>query len=51
MNEQKKEMELIYVNQSFENDVLDVQKQSKNGKDLFVLAKGNKPVVKCEIVF
>lgn len=46
-----KEMEVVYASQSFENDVLNVLKLSENGRDLVVLEKENKPVVKCEILF
>lgn len=46
-----KEVEIIYANQSFENDVLDIRKSGFENKDLIVLEKDGKPVVKCEIVF
>ena len=46
-----KEMEVVYASQSFENDVLNVLKLSENGRDIIVLEKENKPVVKCEILF
>ncbi len=46
-----KEMEVIYANQSFENDVLNVHKATVQNKDVLMLEKGNKPIVKCEIVF
>ncbi len=46
-----KEMEVIYTNQSFENDILDVHKISLPDKDVIVLQKQEKPIVKCEILF
>ena len=50
-NKDIKEIEIIYLNQSFENDVLDVKKANSDYKDLIVLEKESRPVVKCEIVF
>lgn len=46
-----KEMEVVYVGQSYENDVLDVLKAEYDGKDYVVLQKGGKPIIKCEIVY
>ncbi len=46
-----KEMEVVYVNQSFENDELDVLKLSEQNKDVIYLQKENKPIIKCEILF
>lgn len=46
-----KEMEVIYANQSYENDTLDVHKASLQNKDVVVLQKQDKPIVKCEILF
>ena len=46
-----KEMEVCYVSQSYENDLLDVLKASEPDRDLIVLKKDKKPVIKCEIVF
>ncbi len=46
-----KEIEVIYANQSFENDLLDVLKLSTPKKDAIILQKENKPVIKCEILF
>ncbi len=46
-----KEMEVIYANQSFENDIIDVYKISLQDKDVLVLQKGDTSVVKCEILF
>lgn len=45
------EMEVVYMNQSFENDVLDVLKGCYENKDIIVLQKEDKPIVKCEIIF
>ena len=46
-----KEMEINYVSQSYENDVLNVLKAHSDGRDYIVLQKDGKPVIKCEIVF
>ncbi len=46
-----KEMEVIYANQSFENDMLDVHKLELQNKDVIVLQKQDKPIVKCEVLF
>ena len=46
-----KEMEVVYASQSFENDVLDVLKGCYENKDIIVLQKQDKPIVKCEILF
>ncbi len=46
-----KEMEVMYLNQSFENDILKIKKASLTGKDLFVIEKEGKPILKCEIVY
>ena len=45
------EMEINYASQSYENDVLDVLKAHSENRDLIVLQKDGKPVIKCEIVF
>ena len=50
-NKEIKEMEIIYSNQSFENDILDIRKASFEDKDLIILEKNSQPVVKCEITF
>ena len=46
-----KEIEVIYANQSFENDVINVLKLKDENKDAIVLEKDNKPIIKCEILF
>lgn len=46
-----REMQVVYVSQSFENDILNIKKASKEKKDVFVLEKDEKAVVKCEIIF
>ena len=46
-----KEMEVIYANQSFENDMLDVHKLELQNKVVIVLQKQDKPIVKCEVLF
>lgn len=46
-----KEMEIVYENQSFENDVLTIYRGSFAEKDMFVLQKGDQGIVRGEIVF
>lgn len=46
-----KEMELNFVNQAFEGDVLDIFKSQNNNKDYLLISKNDKPIIKCEIVF
>lgn len=46
-----KEMEVVYANQSFENDLLTIQKCELDGKDIFVLQKDDMVIVRSEIVF
>ena len=46
-----KEIEVVYANQSFENDLLDIKKLSTPQKDVIIVEKQQKPVVKCEILF
>ena len=46
-----KEMEVRYINQSFENDELIIKKGSVGNKDYFQVEKDDKPIVKCEITF
>lgn len=48
---QIKEMEIIYSNQSYENDVLDIKKGTFVDKDFIVIEKDAKPVVKFEIIY
>lgn len=50
-NQDIKEMEIIYLNQSFENDILNIRKSNFNDKDIVVLEKDSQPIVKCEISF
>lgn len=50
-SKQIKEIEILYVSQSYENDILDIKKTSFKNKDIIVIEKANKPVVKCEIVY
>ena len=50
-NREIKEIEIVYVNQSFENDVLDIKKSSFVDKDLIIIEKDEKIVVKCEIIY
>ena len=44
-------MEVLYRNQSFENDVLTIRRGSFGEKDFFVLQKDDKVIVNGEIVF
>ncbi len=46
-----KEMEILYTNQSFEGDVLTLRRSSLDGKDVFLLQKEDKVIVRSEIVF
>ena len=46
-----KEMEVDYISQSHENDILNVRKSSNANQDLILLEKDSKPVVKCEVLF
>lgn len=45
-----REMEVVYCNQSYENDVLTVHKEVLQDKEIFAVQKEDKPIVKCEIV-
>lgn len=45
-----REIEVVYINQSFENDVLTVHKGSFGDKDILEVRKEDIAVVKCEIV-
>lgn len=45
-----KEMDVVYINQSYENDILTVFKGCDNGMDFFEIQKDGKSVIKCEIV-
>lgn len=46
-----KEFEIIYANQSFESDVLVIRKANFADKDIVMIDKNEKPVIKCEIIF
>lgn len=46
-----KEMEILYTSQSYEFDMLDIKKVNLDNKDLIVIEKEEKPVVKCEILY
>lgn len=46
-----KEIEVRYLNQSFEHDELAVCKGSLDNKDFFTVEKDGKPIFKCEIAF
>jgi len=45
-----REMEIVYVNQSFEGDELTIRKGSSENKDVFVIQKEDKIIVKSEIL-
>ena len=44
-----KEIEIVYSNQSFEGDILDIKKTTKEENDYILLEKDGKIVVKCKI--
>ena len=45
-----KELEVNYVSQSFENDVLSVHKSATDNGDLFAITKSGTPIIKCKII-
>ena len=45
-----REMEIVYVNQSFENDILTIKHGNFDDKDIFVIQKEDKVIVKCEVL-
>lgn len=45
-----REMQIVYMNQSFEGDTLTLHKGNFDGKDIFVIKKDDKNVVKSEIL-
>lgn len=45
-----REMEVVFLNQSYENDILTVRKKCAEDKDILVLQKDDKIIVKGEIV-
>lgn len=45
-----KEMDIVYINQTYENDVLTVQKSSGKDRDIIAIKKDGNHVVKSEIV-
>ncbi len=45
-----RELEIVYANQSFETDLLTVLKGCRDDKDVFVIQKDDKIIVKCEIL-
>ncbi len=49
-NFRAREIEVLYQNQSFENDVLTVCKSTSCGKDVFEIRKEDKTIVKCELL-
>lgn len=46
-----RELEVSYTGQSFENDVLAIRRGSFGEKDVFILQKEDKVVVRSEIIF
>ena len=46
-----REIELIYSNQSFENDILEIKKGEFKDKDLITIEKEDKTIIKCEILY
>ena len=45
-----KEIEVCYISQSFENDVLQIYKLTEGNRDILMIGKENKPIVKCEVL-
>ncbi len=45
-----KEMDIVYVNQTYENDILTVQKNSDKDRDIIAIQKDGNYIVKSEIV-
>ena len=45
-----KEMDIVYINQTYENDILTVQKDSVRDRDIIVIKKDGNYIVKSEIV-
>ena len=45
-----KEMDIVYVNQTYENDILTVQKESGKDRDIIAIQKDGNYIVKSEIV-
>ena len=43
-------MDLVYINQTYENDILTVQKDSGKDRDIFAIQKDGNYVVKSAIV-
>ena len=50
LNNPIKEIEVCYVSQSFENDVLQIYKSVNGNKDVLMIEKDGKPIIRCEIV-
>lgn len=46
-----KEIEISYINQSFEKETLEIYRKSEKNKDIFEIRNGDKKIVKGEIVF
>lgn len=44
------EMEIVYANQSYENDILTIHKAHIDNRDIFVIQKDDKIIVKSEIL-
>lgn len=44
-----KEIQVDYINQSFENEELEIYKSTKDNVDSFVIRRGDTDIVKCEI--
>lgn len=50
LNNPIKEIEVCYISQSFENDVLQIFKSTDGNKNILRIEKENKPIVRCEIL-
>ena len=48
---QIREIEVVYINQSYEKEVLEICKKRDGEKDTFLIKREETPVVRCEIIF
>lgn len=50
LNSPIKEIEVCYISQSFENDVLQIYESTEDNKDIFLIGKEGKPIIRCEVL-
>lgn len=50
LNSPIREIEVCYVSQSFENDVLQIYKSTECNRDILLISKEGKPIVRCEVL-